>query len=148
MAKNSRGDWHDEDLGAYVAGTRRTVKPEKPAPAWYDIPPPPPIPAPQFADQGGLSHAERKQRPLCTGVLFYFPDALLEVAYCSFIGNEQHNPGEPLHWAKDKSIGKGDEILRHLIDHGTIDSDGVRHSAKLAWRSLELLQREIEAERA
>ncbi len=94
------------------------------------------------------SHAGRKQRPVCTGVLDYFPDALLEVAYCSFIANEQHNPGEPMHWAKDKSIGRGDEIIRHLIDRGKTDSDGIRHSAKLAWRALELLQREIEAERA
>lgn len=90
----------------------------------------------------------RKQRPLCTGLLDYFPDALMEVAYCSYVCNEQHNPGEKLHWAKDKSIGEGNEIMRHLKDRGKIDSDKVRHSAKLAWRSLELLQREIEAERS
>lgn len=89
----------------------------------------------------------RKQRPLCTGVLDYFPDALLEVAQCSWVGNEQHNPGERLHWAKEKSIGEGNEILRHLIDRGTVDSDGIRHSAKVAWRALELLQREIDAEK-
>lgn len=89
----------------------------------------------------------RKQRPLCTGVLDYFPDALLEVAHCSWVGNEQHNPGQKLHWAKEKSIGEGNEILRHLIDRGTRDSDGVRHLAKAAWRCLELLQREIDAEK-
>lgn len=89
----------------------------------------------------------RKQRPLCTGVLDYFPDALLEVAHCSFIANEQHNPGQKMHWAKEKSIGEGNEILRHLIDRGTIDSDGIRHTAKVAWRALELLQREIDAEK-
>jgi hypothetical protein len=94
-----------------------------------------------------LSHKERKQRPVLTGVLDYFPDAILEVANVSFIGNEQHNPGEPLHWAKDKSIGHGDEIVRHLMDRGKKDSDGTRHTAKLVWRALELLQREIEAEK-
>lgn len=89
----------------------------------------------------------RKQRPLATGVLDYFGDALLEVAYCSFIGNEQHNPGQPLHWAKEKSTDEPDALLRHLKDRGTLDTDGVRHSAKVAWRALAMLQREIEAER-
>jgi hypothetical protein len=90
----------------------------------------------------------RKKRPLFSGVLQYFPDALLEVAYCSFRGNEQHNQGEPLHWAKEKSMDEPDALLRHLLDAGTLDSDGVRHSAKVAWRALAMLQREIESERS
>lgn len=93
-----------------------------------------------------LTAQERKQRPLASGVLDYFPDALMEVAYCSWKGNEQHNPGEPLHWAKEKSTDEPDALLRHLKDRGTFDSDGVRHSAKVAWRALAMLQREIEAE--
>lgn len=88
----------------------------------------------------------RKQRPVFSGVLKYFPDALLEVAYTSWIGNEQHNPGEALHWAKEKSTDEADALIRHLMEAGTIDTDGVRHSAKVAWRALALLQREIEAE--
>jgi hypothetical protein len=100
--------------------------------------------------EGGLDEltaGERKQRPLFHGVLRYFPDALLEVAYTSWRGNEQHNPGEPLHWAKEKSSDEADALVRHLLDSGTRDSDGIRHSAKVAWRALALLQREIEAER-
>jgi hypothetical protein len=89
----------------------------------------------------------RKERPLCTGVLDYFPDALLEVAHCSKVGSDQHNPGQPLHWAKEKSPDEPDALLRHLKDRGTYDTDGVRHSAKVAWRALAMLQREIEAER-
>lgn len=89
----------------------------------------------------------RKQRPLATGVLDYFPDALLEVAYCSYVGNVQHNPGEPLHWAKEKSQDEPDALLRHLADRGKLDTDGVRHSAKAAWRALALLQRELDAEK-
>jgi hypothetical protein len=89
----------------------------------------------------------RKQRPLFSGVLRYFPDALLEVAYCSYIGNEQHNPGARLHWDKSKSTDEQDALIRHLLDAGTCDVDGVRHSAKVAWRALAALQREIEAER-
>lgn len=90
----------------------------------------------------------RKNRPLYSGVLRYFPDALLEVAHCSKVGNDQHNPGEPLHWAKEKSQDEGDALLRHQLEAGTYDTDGVRHSAKVAWRALAQLQREIEAERA
>jgi hypothetical protein len=90
---------------------------------------------------------ERKQRPLATGCLDYFPDALMEVAYCSWKGNEQHNPGQSLHWAREKSTDEPDALLRHLKDRGTLDTDGVRHSAKVAWRALALLQKEIEAER-
>ena len=84
--------------------------------------------------------------PLCTGVLDYFPDALIEVAKVSKTGNDQHNLGEPLHWAKEKSPDHADCIMRHLVDRGKLDSDRTRHSAKLAWRALALLQIEIEQE--
>ena len=87
---------------------------------------------------------ERKGAPIATGVLDYFPLALVEVAKCSKAGNDQHNPGQPLHWAKEKSTDHADCIMRHLIDRGTIDTDGIRHSAKVAWRALALLQVEIE----
>jgi hypothetical protein len=71
----------------------------------------------------------------------------MEVAHCSWVGNQQHNPGQPLHWAKEKSTDEPDALMRHLKDRGTLDSDGVRHSAKVAWRALAMLQREIEGER-
>lgn len=91
----------------------------------------------------------RKQIPMCTGVLDYFPAALAEVAKVSYTGNEKHNPGEPLHHARGKSSDHADCILRHLVDRGTVDpDDGQRHSAKLAWRVLALLQEELEAEGA
>lgn len=89
----------------------------------------------------------RKQRPIFSGVLAYFPDAVLEVAYTSFIGNEQHHPGEPLWWDKTKSTDHADALLRHLVQSGTLDADGVRHTAKVAWRALALLQEEIEKEK-
>ncbi len=90
---------------------------------------------------------ERKRVPIYSGVLKYFPDAIAEVAKVSFAGNEQHNPGEPLHWAREKSTDQEDTLTRHLMESGEIDSDGQRHSAKLAWRALAVLQLEIEAER-
>lgn len=89
---------------------------------------------------------ERKQVPLATGVLDYFPDALAAVAEVSRVGNDQHNPGQPLHWDKTKSLDHADSLLRHLVDRGSRDNDGVRHSAKAAWRALALLQTEIENE--
>jgi Domain of unknown function (DUF5664) len=88
----------------------------------------------------------RKAIPIATGCLDYFPDALAEVAALSRLANEQHNPGEPMHWARGKSTDHADCIIRHLIDRGTVDEDKIRHSAKLAWRALALLQEEIEAE--
>jgi hypothetical protein len=87
----------------------------------------------------------RKDYPLFSGVLRYFPDALLAVAHCSKVGNDQHNPGEPLHWAREKSTDDADALARHLLDAGKVDDDGVRHSAKAAWRALAVLQKEIEA---
>lgn len=86
----------------------------------------------------------RKNAPIARGVLDYFPDALFAVADLSRIGNEQHNPGQPMHWAKEKSTDHADCIIRHLADRGKLDDDGVRHSAKVAWRALALLQIEIE----
>lgn len=87
---------------------------------------------------------KRKETPIATGVLDYFPLALAEVARVSKAGNDQHNPGQPLHWSKEKSTDHADCILRHLIERGTNDTDGMRHSAKVAWRALALLQIELE----
>lgn len=88
--------------------------------------------------------AERKKFPIATGVVDYFPDALAAVAEVSRAGNEQHNPGQELHWNRAKSQDFADTIMRHLIERGTIDTDGLRHSAKLAWRALANLQIELE----
>jgi hypothetical protein len=89
--------------------------------------------------------AERKRYPISTGVLDYFPDAIAEVAHVSQVGNEQHNPGEPLHWDRGKSTDESDALVRHFLERGKLDTDGLRHSAKMAWRALALLQKEIEA---
>jgi hypothetical protein len=91
-------------------------------------------------------HAERKAIPIMSGVLDYFPAAIAEIAKISKLGNDQHNPGQPMHWARGKSPDHPDTIVRHLMARGTRDTDGARHSAKAAWRVLALLQEEIEAE--
>lgn len=98
-----------------------------------------PVPADRIGDAKA-----RKATPLATGVIDYFPDALLAVAELSRIGNDQHNPGQPLHWDRSKSGDESDALMRHFVDRGTIDVDKVRHSTKVAWRALALLQKEIE----
>lgn len=89
--------------------------------------------------------AARKAIPLARGCFDYFPDALAAVAELSAKGNDQHNPGEPMYHNRAKSGDEADALLRHLLERGTIDSDGIRHSAKVAWRALALLQKELEA---
>ncbi len=97
-------------------------------------------------------HGERKDVPIVTGVLDYFPLAIAYVARISKLGNDQHNPGEPLHWARGKSSDHADCVGRHLMQRGTFDADTfadgerVRHTGKAAWRVLALLQEELEAE--
>lgn len=78
----------------------------------------------------------RKNAPMDRGLLAYFPNALAGVAELSRIGNEQHNPGEEMHWARDKSSDHGDCIIRHQADWDQLDEDGMPHCAKVAWRAL------------
>jgi len=83
---------------------------------------------------------------VASGALDYFPDAIVAISNLSYVGNQQHNPGQPLHWARNKSTDEADTMMRHFLQRGTVDTDGVRHSVKMAWRALALLQRELEAE--
>jgi len=102
--------------------------------------------------EGGIEFTEeetpikftRKETPIFTGVLNYFPDAIREIAKCSYVGQQQHNPDKPLAWDRSKSGDELDALTRHLLEAGTIDTDGIRHSAKVAWRALANLQKEIE----
>lgn len=93
-----------------------------------------------------MKKVNRKDYPIFSGVLKYFPLALLEVSRVSLAGNEQHNKGQPLHWDRSKSTDEADALVRHLIDAGKIDTDGMLHTAKVAWRALALLQKELENE--
>ena len=87
----------------------------------------------------------RKTYPVATGVLSYFPLAIMAVAHVSYLGNEQHHPGQPLHWDRTKSTDEADALMRHFLARGTLDTDGAPHSAKVAWRALALLEKELEA---
>lgn len=59
---------------------------------------------------------ERKNFPVHTGCLRYFPAALAGVAKTSKRGNDKHNPGEELHHNRSKSMDHSDCIVRHLMD--------------------------------
>lgn len=87
----------------------------------------------------------RKDRPITSGVIDYFPLALAEVSRISALGNKQHNLGDShLHWERTKSLDHADCIARHLADRGGVGLDGATHSGNLAWRALALLQEEEE----
>jgi len=91
--------------------------------------------------------AARKNIPIVRGCFDYFPAALAAVASLSKSSNDKHNPGEEMHHARGKSMDHADCIVRHLMDRGTVDpEDNVRHSVKMAWRALALLQEELERE--
>jgi hypothetical protein len=97
---------------------------------------------------------DRKDYPVFSGVLKYFPLAIMEVAKISKMGNDKHNPGEPLHWDRTKSTDELDALSRHLIDVAMgednpakkFDSDGARHMARVCWRALAYLEKELENE--
>lgn len=86
----------------------------------------------------------RKNAPMARGLLDYFPRACAAVAELSRIGNEQHNPGEEMHWAREKSTDHADCIVRHLVDRGSVDNDGVLHDVKVVWRALAMAELALE----
>lgn len=91
----------------------------------------------------------RKALPLWTFLIEYFPDAFLAVANVAIQGNIQHNPGEPLHWDRSKSMDQMNTAFRHTWDYGRgvkRDTDGQYHLAKAVWRLSAQLQLDIEAD--
>lgn len=93
--------------------------------------------------------AERKESPVTTGFFQYFPRAIMAVARLSKLGNDKHNPGQPLHWSRGKSNDHLDCAGRHLLEAGTVDTsytdEEVLHSTELAWRAMANLEVELEA---
>ena len=83
---------------------------------------------------------KRKDAPVFSGFMQYFPNAIFEVARLSKAANEKHNPNEPLHWAKQKSNDHSDCLARHQLEVGTIDTDGFDHAVKVAWRAMAQLE--------
>jgi hypothetical protein len=130
-------------VSEFEAEVNRPIAPEY-------VPEAPAVPVFMSADS-----AVRKSMPIATGVLAYFPDALLLVAFISRLGNDKHNPGQPLHWAKEKSTDEPDCEVRHMLDGfrklppdpGLEALGQLSHKASKAWRALADLQRACDAER-
>jgi hypothetical protein len=90
----------------------------------------------------------RKALPMFDFLTKYFPLAIVELVKVAVAGNDQHNPGEPLHWARGKSMDQLNTAMRHMFDHGmgnVYDTDATMHLAKAAWRLLAEIQLLCEA---
>lgn len=89
----------------------------------------------------------RKQIPMFSGCIKYFPAAIAGVARISKIGNDKHNPGQDLHHDRSKSLDHADCIIRHLTDVADLIASLEREEntnpeqiltevSSLAWRAL------------
>ncbi len=77
---------------------------------------------------------QRKQVPVFSGFVRYFPNAIAAVARHSWLGNQQHHPDKPLHWDMDKSSDELDALMRHILEE---DWEAV------AWRAMANLERKL-----
>ena len=92
---------------------------------------------------------ERKDAPVFSGFMAYFPDAIAEVARLSKASNDKHNPGEPMFWSREKSDDHGDCLARHQLQWDELDVDSTGefyHAVKVAWRAMAQLQVLLEGE--
>lgn len=108
-----------------------------------------------IVDQGPLrsgnvlpeDDSQRGLYPMAEGCLDYFPNALAEVSRISYEGNQKHNPGEPMGWARAKSTDHRNKIIRHTVDSREDTEAAIEHAAQAAWRALAHLQTKIETVR-
>lgn len=78
---------------------------------------------------------ERKRIPIYSGFVAYFPRTIVALAKLSQEGNDQHHPGTPLHWDRDKSGDELDAAMRHMMEH-----EWVAH----AWRACANCEKHLE----
>jgi hypothetical protein len=112
----------------------------------------PDLPLHQAAHAKKSESQIRKETPVWSGVLQYFPDAIQAVARVSFKGDAKHNgPNDgarKIQWARGKSMDQEDCVVRHMMTPDEIDPDtGETHLAHAAWRALAALQLQIERNR-
>ena len=81
---------------------------------------------------------ERKDIPIYTGFINYFPRAIAEVSKVSLSGGLQHGQTkDTLHWDREKSGDELDAMMRHLLDEDW---------AQVAWRAMANLEKQLEKE--
>lgn len=95
------------------------------------------------------SRAERKDTPVYSGFMKYFPLAIVAVSQLSKSANEVHNPGQPLHWSKGKSNDHRDCLGRHMLELDDYDVEADHdyhylHAVKAFWRAGAILQEILE----
>lgn len=89
----------------------------------------------------------RKEIPMFSGCIKYFPAALAGIAKISKAGNDKHNPGQELHHDRSKSLDHPDCVVRHLTDvadliaklergENTNPEQILAEVSALAWRAL------------
>lgn len=98
-------------------------------------------------------YKERKEWECWTYLMEYMPDAFLEEVRVAIAGNQQHNPGQHLHWARGKSADQMNTAFRHMWEHtmaarwgrgSMVDVDKCYHLAKAIWRLRAELQLTLE----
>ncbi len=82
-----------------------------------------------------MTDEERKECPIYSGFVKYFPLAMVAVAKSSFIGSQKHNPDQPTQWNRDLSGDELDAMMRHLLEGDW---------TAVAWRAMANLQKEEE----
>lgn len=118
------------------------------------LPAPPPLPVFPTLDELEAADADpiidnavlptdydERKALLVAAVLDYFPLAVVAVSRVIGIGQKQHGT---VGWDRAKSADDSNTLIRHFLERGSIDTDGVPHSAKMVWRALAILQKEEE----
>ena len=86
----------------------------------------------------------RKQVPVYSGFMAYFPRSIAAVAHHSWRNNEKHNPGEPLRWSKEKSSDHMDCLGRHMLDQLDPNLNTIEEKTATAWRAMADLETALE----
>ena len=77
---------------------------------------------------------ERKDVPIWTAFVKYFPNAIAAVAKHAANGSKQHHPDDEPWWDMSKSQDEMDALMRHALEG---------HHEAVAWRAMANLEREI-----
>jgi hypothetical protein len=89
--------------------------------------------------------AARKEFPVFSGFIKYFPAAIAGAARHSRRGNDKHNPGQELHHARGKSIDHSDCIPRHAIDIADMEAAIARDAGDAKDDAVKALLEEADA---
>lgn len=92
--------------------------------------------------------ATRKTYPVYSGFMAYFPKSIATLAHHSYKSNEKHNPGEDMHWDRDKSPDHLDCMARHMLDQLDVELDSIEEKTATAWRAMAELEIALEEKAA